>query len=92
MWKRKSKLIINMDRGTASLFAVDDEQTNLYAPDNDLTRRMTGLYQAQVDRLREVQRESVELDPETEAYLRGLGYIGDDVDLGALTAEPDDDQ
>lgn len=84
------KLIINMDRGTASLFAVDDEQTNLYGADDDLTRRMTGLYQAQVGRLREVQRESVELDPETEAYLRGLGYIGDDVDLGALTAEPDD--
>ncbi len=84
------KLIVNMDRKTAALYAVDDEQHNLYEPGAGLTRSLLSLYESQVAQLHEVQRESGQVDPETAAFLEQLGYAGGTVDLGALQAAPDE--
>lgn len=74
------KLVHLVDRGPGvfELYAVDNEHENLFETQPERAAELVQRYLATV---RSLQRDGAEggmLDPETEAYLRSLGYLGTD--------------
>jgi len=73
------KLIHYVDQGRLELYAVDDEYTDLYAEGDALSQRMTELYNRLMTGLVSTEPgASTGMDPETEAFLAELGYLGTD--------------